>query len=381
MDWTTFKGAAKQLEDIDIPKVGALVGINEDRMHAIMDVEAGGDGFDSIGRPKMLRETHIFYRELAFSPGKQQLAVSQGLATTHWVRNYPKESYPDLRRMMAIDEMAALKSCSWGMGQIMGFNHLLAGYDTVSKMVEAFAEDEEHQLAGIVGFIERAGLSPAARAISSNPETCRAFGRGYNGEAYASQGYHTRIAGRYSWWSRVPDTPWSPGTGGDGEPIVVPRKTRLLRLTTPMMRGADVAVWQRNLKAVGYGPQVVDGFFGPQTDANTKNFQRVRNLTVDGKVGQETLAAMDAALAKIGVASKKGEVTAPVKKVDETTLVEPGAGSTPIEEVVVPVGRPPPATIEEKDDRKHKPGKVGMLVAIGGVLAAVALALSKCLGG
>jgi hypothetical protein len=36
-------------------------------------------------------------------------------------------SYPRLAQAIAIDRPAALRSASWGLGQIMGFNHELAG--------------------------------------------------------------------------------------------------------------------------------------------------------------------------------------------------------------------------------------------------------------
>ncbi len=42
-----FKGAAKLIEDKDIPRIAGEIGRGEDELHAIMDVEAGGSGFDS----------------------------------------------------------------------------------------------------------------------------------------------------------------------------------------------------------------------------------------------------------------------------------------------------------------------------------------------
>ena len=54
--WNDFKGAAKRIEDTDLPRIGATIGVGEDELHAFMDVEAAGSGFDSAGRPKMLFE-------------------------------------------------------------------------------------------------------------------------------------------------------------------------------------------------------------------------------------------------------------------------------------------------------------------------------------
>lgn len=35
---TTFKGAAKRITDIDIPRIGAIISVGEDEIHAFMDV-------------------------------------------------------------------------------------------------------------------------------------------------------------------------------------------------------------------------------------------------------------------------------------------------------------------------------------------------------
>ena len=60
-----FFGRAERLQDADLPRIGSKVGVGEDEIHAILDVEALGKGYDRYGRPTMLREPHIFYRELS----------------------------------------------------------------------------------------------------------------------------------------------------------------------------------------------------------------------------------------------------------------------------------------------------------------------------
>lgn len=69
-----------------------------------------------------------------------------------------------------------------------------------------------------------------------------------------------------------------------------PGKPRVLMLTKPNMSGADVKAWQLVLRAAGYSNVEADGFFGPATEAATKDWQKKRNLTADGKVGPATLA-------------------------------------------------------------------------------------------
>jgi hypothetical protein len=201
---TDFKGAAKRIEDIDLPRIGSLIGVGEDEIHAIIDVESAGSGFDSRGRPRMLFEPHIFYRELGAGSERDE-AVALGLAYPKWKRNYPKDSYTRLIRAMSIDANAALRSASWGLGQIMGFNCLAAGYDSAEFMVRAFMADEENQLQAMVTFIKTTRLDDEIRA-----HDWAGFAKGYNGSGYAANKYDTRLAARYRFWKGKPDTKWSP---------------------------------------------------------------------------------------------------------------------------------------------------------------------------
>ena len=64
---------------------------------------------------------------------------------------------------------------------------------------------------------------------------------------------------------------------------------RILFLRTPLMRGDDVATLQR---ALGFSPARVDGIFGKDTDRAVRAFQQQAGMTVDGRVGQDTLQAL-----------------------------------------------------------------------------------------
>lgn len=83
--------------------------------------------------------------------------------------------------------------------------------------------------------------------------------------------------------------------GKDGVEIVV--KTyklgeRLLKNTTPLMNGADVSELQKQLTLKGFSPLKIDGYFGADTEAAVKSFQKAAKITVDGKVGSETVKAL-----------------------------------------------------------------------------------------
>jgi N-acetylmuramoyl-L-alanine amidase len=68
---------------------------------------------------------------------------------------------------------------------------------------------------------------------------------------------------------------------------------RLLKLTSPNIRGDDVVDLQSRLAHLGFDCGKVDGIFGPRTAQALQGFQRNCGLLVDGICGTETVALMD----------------------------------------------------------------------------------------
>ena len=196
----TFKGQGNKLTSIELGLIARQIGVGEDELHAVLDIESSGGGFDSQGRVKILYEPHVFYRHCP--KDKLQQAVDQGLAYPHWGQlPYPKDSYPRLLAAMQLDETAALLSASYGLAQIMGENFKACGYDTVQDMVSDFADDEELQLEAMVNFMISKGLDKALAA-----HDWAAFARGYNGAGFAKNAYDKKLAAAYAKWKKIPDT-------------------------------------------------------------------------------------------------------------------------------------------------------------------------------
>lgn len=187
-----FYGQAKTLSSKDVTTIAGYLGCEVAAVRAVLEVEARNSGFDQNNRPKMLFEPHIFWRELG--PGaKRDKAKDEGLAYSKWKRGgYPANSYPRLLRAMAIDETTALCSASWGMGQVMGFNHKAAGFDTVQEFVRAMTYSEGAQLYAMARFVVFKGLQRHLKAGNWS-----SFAKGYNGASYAKHGYHTRLKAAY----------------------------------------------------------------------------------------------------------------------------------------------------------------------------------------
>lgn len=201
-DFNGFKGRAKRIDDIDLPKLGSLIGVGEDEIHAFLDAETKGKGFDSQGRPRILFERHIFYRRLSGS--KRDLAVKQGLANPK-PGGYGKESiqYSKLEKAMKIDVDAALESCSWGLAQVMGYNHVDAGYNSIDEFVLAMMDDEENHLWAAINFIKSNHLDDELQK-----HNWAGFARGYNGPNYRINKYDEKLAAAYAKWAKIKDTPY-----------------------------------------------------------------------------------------------------------------------------------------------------------------------------
>lgn len=208
-----YQGRAIRLTDVDLPRIADEIGVGEDILHAFIEVETPGTGFDSRNRVIMLFEPHIFYRLLKGS--QRASAVAIGVAYEKWgTKRYPKDSYTRLVAAMEINPSAALESCSWGMGQIMGSNFSMLGYGSVEDMVEAFADSEANQLEGMIKFIKHNHLDDDLRHIENLTKSGRrvtsmdwiSVVRVYNGSGFARNNYHTRIATAYNKWLQIKDT-------------------------------------------------------------------------------------------------------------------------------------------------------------------------------
>lgn len=274
-----FVGKATPLADIDIPQIGSLIGVGEDELHAFMDVEASGKAFDEKGRPKMLGEGAQLYRNL--SGEERDTAVSRGLAWPSWDPKghlYPKDSYPWLKEAMKINQSAAIASASWGLTQILASNCKDAGYDSPIAMCLAFQDSERAHLEATVKCLIAWKIDDDLRA-----HRWEVVARVWNGPKYAVNKYDTKLAARYNWWAKIPDTPWD---GPMTTPVAI--VSSIVRRNS---KGDDVKTLQTLLNKFGYN-LVVDGDFGSTTEGAVKKFQGLNSLVMDGIVGKKTWDAL-----------------------------------------------------------------------------------------
>jgi peptidoglycan hydrolase-like protein with peptidoglycan-binding domain len=259
-----FSGSGQRLSGNDFGRAAAAIGCEEAAIRAVCQVEARGSGFDARNRPVILPERHVFYRNLH---GPQlDAAVRAGLAYAEWKPgNYPATQdlrYEQLAEMMAIDAEAALKATSWGLGQVLGENYRLCGFQTVGDMVARCVESEGGQIDVMAGFIIGKGLGKYLVA-----KDWAGFARGYNGKDYAKNQYDAKLGRAYQSLRSGASAAYNPLSDG---------------LLSVGDKGDVVRVLQT---ALGLH---ADGDFGPLTEQAVRGFQNAHHLSVDGKVGRQT---------------------------------------------------------------------------------------------
>jgi N-acetylmuramidase/Putative peptidoglycan binding domain len=165
-------------------------------INAVIEVESPRGGFLPDGRVVILFERHIFWQQL----------VAAGIDPT--TANLPESilsqqrggyvggaaEYARLAQAAAVHKEAAHAACSWGRFQIMGYHATALGYASAVAMAVAFANGESAHLAAFVSFVELdPDLLKALRA-----RKWAAFAKIYNGSAYDTNLYDTKLASAYA---------------------------------------------------------------------------------------------------------------------------------------------------------------------------------------
>lgn len=176
------------------------LGIEPALLKAVQIVEAAGrDGFLSDDRPQILFEGHIMYKEFHKKFPDRDLAY---LCKKFSMVFYPKwdkskyfgglGEYKRLELAREIDEECALKATSWGMFQIMGFNHNLCGCKDVFDFVHKMSESHEKQLELMYYFMNNSGCLKELKE-----KDWAGFAKKYNGPGYAQNAYDQKLRNAY----------------------------------------------------------------------------------------------------------------------------------------------------------------------------------------
>lgn len=173
----------------DIADIASRLGATTAQLRAVAFVESSGGGFDMQGRPKILFERHLFFRQTQGRYGITPYSNPSG-------GGYTESSWSKLTEACAKDPDAALGACSWGKFQVLGRYWSDFGYASAWELAHSMTLGEAAHYELFARYIEHNNLGDELRAIDGDPETCRGFSSGYNGAGYRKFAYHTRIADR-----------------------------------------------------------------------------------------------------------------------------------------------------------------------------------------
>lgn len=263
-----------------IKKVAAIADrlkVDTAALLAVADVESAGVSEWKVAgknRPPIRFEGHYFHKKL--KGDKLKAAVAAGLANPKAgaVKNPGSYGarYALLERAAKIDAKAAYESTSWGLGQVMGDHWKKLGFRSVDEMVNT-ANTVDGQIEIMARYIQKFGLVDELQS-----KGWKSFAAQYNGPAYKKNRYDTKMAAAYATYSKML-------AGGLTEAVEG-------RIET-------VAIYQKDLKRLGFYKGDVDGIAGTATKAAVRAFQKANGLVADGKYGKMTDEAVDRAIAAL----------------------------------------------------------------------------------
>lgn len=188
---------SKNLTLSAIESAAKVLKVDSASVATIAQVESAGSGFFSCGRPAILFERHIFFRQIA----KINQAHAEDLA-----EKYPNicnkqpggycggsNEYSRYKQAASIDCDAAIEACSWGMFQIMGMHWQHLGFDSPNQYKQLMMDSESEHLNALVKFIKADSKLHDALKKRKWAE----FAKRYNGPNYKINQYDIKLARTY----------------------------------------------------------------------------------------------------------------------------------------------------------------------------------------
>lgn len=188
----------RRLTLADYLRAAATLEVPIEAVYAVASVESSGGGFLADGKPKVLFEAHVFSRltRRAYDRSHPQLSspawnrALYSTGPTEEIRG--QREWDRLDRAMALNRAAAIMAASWGLFQIMGFNHGACGVTGVGTWVNLMQRDEGAHLDLFCALVQSWSLVDEMR-----DQRWADFARVYNGPAFAQNKYDVKMAAAF----------------------------------------------------------------------------------------------------------------------------------------------------------------------------------------
>ena len=202
--WEELENLNK-LTESDFIRCASSLGVDVATVKAVCEVESGCSGFIGLNKPTILFEGHIFWRELRDAGYKPEnyTTGNEDILYKSWNKEHylgGLKEYDRLEKAIRIDRSCALKSASWGLFQIMGFNYFACGCDNVEEFVSEMKKSEGSQLDLFIEFIRRQGWGRYLRDLD-----WAGFASKYNGPGYKENKYDEKLERAYKKFKKERD--------------------------------------------------------------------------------------------------------------------------------------------------------------------------------
>lgn len=193
-----YKGVC-EVNNFDYSWAGEYLVCEPECLMAVVDVETGGkNGFIESGKPQILFEGHIFWKELK----------ERGINPEPLSKEYPNivyqkwdkskyyggiKEYERFNLASRIDLDSAISSTSWGMFQILGNNYELCSCNSPQDLHNKMCKSQVWQFILGIEFIRNSGLSKYLEI-----KDWAKFAKGYNGPGYSQNKYDTKLKDAYN---------------------------------------------------------------------------------------------------------------------------------------------------------------------------------------
>jgi len=255
-----FQGTPWALSSDGLAAMASKLGVFAAEIWTVLSVETSGCGYLPDRRPQILYERHLFHR---LTRGRYDDGdISDPSPGGYGARG--AHQYEGLGLAIAKDRNAALRSASWGIGQIMGENFAVAGFAEVEGMVVAMSRSEDEQLAAMGNFLLSQKMHTALRA-----HDWTTFARAYNGPNYAINRYDLRLNAEYQ------------------------------KYPSGLLPHPNVRAAQLYLKYLGFDPGPLDGLGGRRTLSALAEFEVQMRLPGSKVIDADTVEQLKLALSAV----------------------------------------------------------------------------------
>ncbi|UEP28268.1 N-acetylmuramidase domain-containing protein [Burkholderia sp. B21-007] len=203
--WSTLavgRRDPRHLTDADLQRAADRLQADLAAVRAVNEVESHGAGFLPDGRPVILYERHVMYRQLAAAGLDADALAAKYPALVNQKRGgYAGDAaeYARLASASQISAACALEATSWGAFQIMGYHWKALGYPDVFAFVDAMKVSEAEHLEAFVRFI----LADKTLLAALRGKKWVKFAELYNGRAYAENLYDVKLERAFDRYSRA----------------------------------------------------------------------------------------------------------------------------------------------------------------------------------